>query len=372
MNFDKPQENYLNPNVKSNKAPSDGQESNKISQKEKILIQSSTISSKLEQRHLEGKQLDVLISDADGTLYMRQGPSVYIGKNKETAKQIKEKNIPFIINTGKPAWDEHEDHAFSTGISLPLPDAVIAGTGTMIYWRQQNGDLLIDEEYSQKIGKHLISYTEGQIQKNVRFDPELVVKLIVPELKPYIHSRQLHEVLVDQGPVLPDGTLGIEGLRLVAVDLPYTQLKALIKDINNRVSGLKIDFSEAGTHPVEGNFTGWIHVVPSVAGKEKAAEYILSKLHDAMNLGDARLEGHVVGDASNDIRILATGTHPDKDPYTLNQYGLHNLQKYTRDTLEKVTNALSKSNNSGNRRAHLSFLEESGPDGVHKIINSLQ
>ena len=335
------------------------------------LAKNSVVVSKLNKRQSENKPLDLLVSDVDGTIYINKGNRFYTGRNEETKAQIREKELPFILNTGRPIWDELEDQRVTEEIMLPAPDAVMAGTGTAIYWRQKNGELAIDEEYAKLLISQTISFREaGELQRS-RFNPKLIVELIRPELHPYASSGQLSRILVDEGPRLQDGTPGIEGLRLVMINIDYENLRKLIRAIHDRIEGLKIDFSEASDNNKGQNFTGWVHIVPAMAGKDGAIKYVLTKLAEAMNLKNQKLDAHVVGDASNDLRVLATGSNPEKEPYTLHQYGLGNLPNYTRTKLENIDNSLSGAKNKPNRRAHISILKEKGPDGVFKIVDSL-
>ena len=146
----------------------------------------------------------------------------------------------------------------------------------------------------------------------------------------------------------------------------------MINVIRRKVSGIKIDFSEMAEHSTATHFTGWIHIAPSAAGKEKAAQYMLQKINQNMGTKDQKLHAHVIGDASNDMRILTAGSHPLTDPYILHQYGVHNFHHHTQSKLTKVVQAHSQSISSEKRRAHLTLLNAKGPDGVYEVIISLQ
>ena len=109
--------------------------------------------------------------------------------------------------------------------SLPAPDAVIAGTGTVIYWRQEDGSLVVDEEFTRIMNEQRISYLDNESKIIDLFDPGLILKIVAPELLTYRNSHNLIDILIDSGPVLSDGSYGTEGLRLVIRDLEYVELK---------------------------------------------------------------------------------------------------------------------------------------------------
>lgn len=335
------------------------------------ILENSVVAAKLDARRAAGKPLDLIVSDVDGTLYMRGTRGVYTGKNRELAQQLREKNIPFIINTGRPVWNQAEDANFGYDMDLPKPDAVIAGTGTAIYWRQKNGKLCIDETFAERMNNHLIFYEKEGVLKSARFNPHQIARILRPELEPFIQSGQLRKILVDEGPMLPDGTFGNEGLRFVLVDLDPQTMKKLKRSMQDRISGIKIDICEMGDYATANSFTGWMHLVPSIAGKEKAAKYVLERIREGMALREEKLHAHALGDASNDIRVLAAGSHPTKDPYVLHQYGLGNLQSRAHTILKKVADAAARSVGADRRQSQLILLEAEGPDGVYEVVNGL-
>lgn len=340
-----------------------------LAEREEQLIRQSLVAAKFVKRRQEGKTLDALISDMDGTLYVRQGRSIHVGQNQETTRLLHERAIPFIVNTGRPAWDSQDDFELIAQMRLPPPDAVIAGTGTVIYWRDRRGQLRIDEAYAERMRQHPMIYESRGEARSHPFDPSALIQVIRSELEPFIRHESLLDVLVDQGPLLPDKTQGVEGLRLVIRNEPYEDMLAFARHVRMKVKGIKIDLSEMPAHTRDGQFTGWIHIIPSIAGKERAAEYLLRALHHALDLQDTKVHGHIVGDASNDLRALARGSHPEQDPFVLHQYGVQNLQAHTRTKLTRVQDALTRAK--GQRRANFSMLNASGPDGVHEIIQAI-
>lgn len=337
------------------------------------------ITKKLLQRQKENKPLDVLISDIDGTLYIHSRQGVFVGQNAETARQLNEKQIPFIVNTGRPAWDGYEDARLER-FDLPRPDAVIAGTGTVIYWRDNNGELHIDDDYASRMANHRIIIKEGPSSPATAFDPQVIAKTLLPDLRRYVRAKEIVDVLVDAGPMLPNGEFGAEGLRLVAMEMSYDRLKEFIQHIREKIAGVKVDFSEISEQSTADDFTGWLHIIPTIAGKEQAARYVLGKIHDglAQDSGhvpgqeEQKIDAHVVGDASNDLRILTMGAHPQRDPFRLHQYGLQNLPDYPRRKLEDIITILDQAKDTGAPRAQVKILEKSGPEGVHQIVNELQ
>lgn len=332
---------------------------------------SSLIAAKLQKRIHEGKSADVVIADVDGTVYVRQPTGgIYRGRNYETTQQLQNKSIPLILNTARPIWDPDQDRDITDKVGLPNPDAIIAGTGTMIYWRNTDGSLSIDHEYADRMKQHKIVVNKNGQPTTVPFSIHAVGEAIQPHLLKYVSPKKLVDFLVDQGPQLPDGTRGIDGLRLVFQHTPYEELKQLTRELRENISGIKLQLSEITEQTTSDTFTGWVHVIPSIAGKNKATEYILTKLAGA-NPGH-KINAHVLGDTSVDIPLLTMGSNPDKDGYTVHQYGVQNLPERTRAKLTRVVEALSgERGQSLAKRAHLKLMDSPGPDALFEVVDSL-
>lgn len=326
------------------------------------------IANKLKKRASAGKPADLLILDVDGTVYVRSRNGPYIGKNQETARNIREKNLPLLLNTARPIWDEQEDANFLM-FGLTLPDAVMAGDGTMVFWRQKDGTLVADQAYADRIKQHKIIIKRNGQSMTTQFDPKLVQYAAMPLLKEHIESGMLVDSIIDQGPVLPDGTFGLEGLRLVARRMPYEKVVQLSNELGKYVSGVKLQMSEITEQTSAELFTGWLHIVPSIAGKNEAVKYVLSQLK--VSVPD-NLQAHVFGDTSVDIHQIAMGSDPQKDGYTVHGYAVGNLPERTRDKLTKVAESLSTPKaNQLDKKAHLTLLEQPGPDAINHVVNSL-
>lgn len=343
----------------------------RVSERDK-LVEASRASKQLDRRIADNKDADILAADADGTLYVRSsGGGIYIGDNRETGRQIAEKNIPFLVNTARPGWSFNEDTDIVENLGLPLPDIVVAGTGGMVYWRNEQGKLVTDPVYLAMLNDHRITVKDGSSEIETPFDTRTIIESIYPTIGAYV-EKGLEDVLVDPGAIGTNGEHGVDGIRLVARYMPYDEIQKMTSEIREILSGAKLQLSEITRHSSADVFSGWIHLIPSIAGKDRALRYVLDTLAQAKG---TKMTAHALGDTSIDIPVLSMGTPDVTDRYTVKQYALSNLPERARAKLERVSQ--SKANEAPyNRRLpahlHLRMLDQAGPDGVAQVVSSLK
>lgn len=334
----------------------------------------STAVANMEQRRYEGRSPQVLVVDVDGTLYTHEGTSIYVGKNPETATQIVQKSIPVIVNTARPEWGRRDDQSLQNetnngGIGFVPPDIVISGMGMNIEWRDRAGHLQIDRAYEERMRNHKITYTDswiGEITRN--YDPEVVSGILQERLADYTDDG-LQRVWPD----IPQEGLG--GVRLYVDGMTNDRLQVLLSDIRGTIQGVKAVASERPESTAE-HFTGWIHVVPSIAGKERAMDYVLHRL--GKNIPD-RIQAHVFGDTNVDIPMLAYGsasvensrgkTKRQRSGAEVYGYAVANMTPGPRSKLERVASALEGSQSGV--RANITFAEEKGPDAIFEVVDAM-
>lgn len=317
---------------------------------------------KIRRRQRLGKPLDLLALDIDGTIGIRTRQGTYIGSNRETAQQIRDKNIPVILNTGRPEWEETQDTSISQNYALPPADAVIAGSGTLVYWRNKDGLLQIDKKYLELMRRQRISIRTDGNTVDRPYNPDLIANTLNPILSEFIQNG-LQQILVDRND-------GIGGVRLVAESMSYEELRRMIRRVQSKIAGIKLQISEYSSENMDQAFSGWIHIVPAAGGKDRALSYVLSELNRAGDF-DEKLIAHAIGDSSLDTPMLAMGTS-EKSGFEVKQYALGNHAPDARRRLQNVMTALSSSvRNQSFPRAQVRFLPQNGPDGVFHVTNSL-
>jgi hypothetical protein len=230
-------------------------------------------------------------------------------------------------------------------LGLPRADVVIAGAGTIVYFRTPDGNLVVDEEFINTIKNQRIVYRH---KVDNSFNPSSEENYNPPRLQTYLNKYLGDEftIKIDQNPAGGFVTLDIS-------KMPYLKLKELIELIKKGVGGIKLEFSEdlEKADNLENHFTGWIQVVPISGGKDKVLRYSLTKICQKINpenRSDKKLKVYPFGDAAIDIWILGMGAGKDH-PYILEQIGVANLKPYAKNRLERMKAALYFSNEALNR-----------------------
>lgn len=325
------------------------------------LARSSTLGTKLHERNQNSKRGDVLCLDVDGTCYIRTPQGIYIGPNRDTYSQIKEKNIPLVLSTGRPVWTIESDNDFIRSTGLLAPDAVMAGVGTLLYFRNTDGILVPDVDYFNHMRNQQVGFLSKdpdtlEFRKSLTaFDPITIAKKLVPIFQDFAHFG-LSDLLIDPND-------GVGNLRLVAQGMEYPTIHAMKESIYQQVTGLKLHLSEYD-HTLP-DFNGWIHIIPSQAGKDRAIRYLMSVL----NLAEVTdLNVHIFGDSSLDIPMLAMGVSAD-DKFNVHQYPVANMAPTATAQLETVS-SLQHSSNSP-RKSNITFLNQVGPDAINTVVSTL-
>ena len=123
-------------------------------------VGNSIIVSKVKERISQSKPADILSLDVDGTVYTlvpdAEGNLIKTGDNSQTSTQVKEKSIPIIINSGRPDWKEENDQEMAS-LGLVAPDVVSVAGGSLIYWREKDGRLLLDQNWLRLMNEQKIS-----------------------------------------------------------------------------------------------------------------------------------------------------------------------------------------------------------------------
>jgi hypothetical protein len=250
-----------------------------------------------------GQEPCVFCLDVDGTIYVyernEKGELTKRGLSKEAKRIIEERQIPIILNSGRPDWNDSSDEELEK-LGLPRADVVIAGAGTIVYFRTPSGNLVVDEEFINIIKNQRIVYRQ---RIDDSFYPLSEENYNPPRLQTYLtkylgdkFTPFVRNIKIDQNPAGGFVTLDIS-------EMPYLKLKELIELIKKGVGGIKLEFSEdlKKADDLENHFTGWIQVVPISEGKDKALRYLLTKICQKINpenRSDKKLEVYAFGDAS--------------------------------------------------------------------------
>lgn len=335
------------------------------------IYSTSTIIEKLNEQIKRGNQPTVLVCDIDGTVYTKvKGPDgkyYKVGNNEETTKILQQHNIPLVLISGRPKWDEKGDEEMKR-LGLPPADIVIAGAGTNVYVRQKDGSLKPDEEFAQLLGNQQISINaEEGTTITTNYDPSLILTALAPLQNQY---PEILGLKIDDNDNTGFVTLTVE-------NLSFEKLKELVRQIKRKISGVKISFSEDLEKIDQNNFSGWIQVIPVQGGKDRSLRFVAEKIANTINPNQEnqlKPHLHVFGDAAIDIWMLAMGTSENMS-YIAYQYVLSNSTPYTKKKLKKVMQALGKippdDPRSKFRRAHLSMVPKPGPDGIFKEITAI-
>lgn len=320
----------------------------------------STLNSKMDIRNSSGKTSEVLVLDFDGVIGINTLDGVIVG-DESTRFMIEQKSIPVIINTARPDWTDYDDGITDEYYRFAKPDVVSFGAGTNILWRQNDGSMMIDTDYANKIRRHYVSVWNDEIEGDVVFpyDAELVLNAILPIIT---NNQFLVDAIIDN----PEIEGAVSSIRITATKMPYKELGKLINRVKSATRGIKIVPSEHYSSNDQ-FFTGWLHIVPSIAGKERSTKYILREIAKKTN---SQIQGHVVGDSTVDIPMLAMGSKPN-DEFTLYQHVPSNAFPNAKRLLLGVYNSNNKLKQ-GAPRANLTFSEYTGPQLLNQIVSSIE
>jgi len=301
-------------------------------------LQNSTILDKLKTRVEQGKPADVVCLDFDGVVYelnrTADGRFERSGDNTELSKIMAEGSIPHLIISARPDWGEG-DSAKAAEFGLSDPDAVIVGVGTVIYWRDKEGKLIADQEYSELMKHQKISFVEDGKPKTIDYSPEVLADVLSGALNDYA-ALGCDKIKIDRNSQGGFVVLDIS-------DMPYDVLTRLIREIKHEVNGVRVTFSENIEKVSDEVFTGWLQVLPKGAGKDGATRFALDKIARGSNpaqIDQKKVKAHIFGDSAVDIWMLALGNRQG-DPYTMDQYLLKNATPHAQNKTRPLLDACS-------------------------------
>ncbi len=351
------------------------------SQENLSLVEKSSIINTLQTRDKTNKPLDVLCLDIDGTVYMKEknseGKWVKKGDNSEVSNQLRQKNIPQIMISARPDHGPNEEQEM-LNLKLNPFDVVIVGAGTVIYWRNQEGNLELDKEFVERMANHPIGYRQKTVDgtglergiiRKAKYNPQLIKDILEPGLDQF-KPAGFQSIYLDSNVGVGFTTLHVE-------NMTFEDLKKTINYVKNSIQGIRVTFSEDIEHLSKEQFNGWIQIIPACAGKDKALRYVLEKIAHKINpFGEEnkKIAAHIAGDSAIDIWMLAMGTNYE-DPYSVNQYRLGNSSPYAKGKLDQVKETLNSEKNTSEyktgRQANLKLIDEEGPSGIKKIVDEL-
>src|SRR5258708_862253 len=251
------------------------------------------------------KSKTILFLDFDGTIFTPDAHIITAPRyNLQIKSLLDREHIPFVIVTGRSDWNFRSEIELAL-LGLPKPDAIIAGAGTIIYYRLENGQLGLDTSWQNMMQSCSIQWKNV---KKILWNQETILQIIHPllpasiSIRPKTHDRHL--------------------IRLYAKEIAIKVLLQMKKNLEDHfTNGLKILFTEKllQKNSLE-IFSGDIILVPATAGKENAVTYILKNLHS-----DSKPTINVLcfGDATIDIDMLTLKSKPNQ--FTIQTYGV-NLQ----------------------------------------------
>lgn len=210
-----------------------------------------------------------VIADFDGTLFDPNLRAFFAWKyNFKTSKILYENKIPFILNTGRPIWDSISDINLGM-VGMKKPDVVVYGAGTKILWNK-NGRYELDQDWES-------------VMQRAKWNKQQTINSIVPVIREY--DAKFYD------------TKNEYMTRIWVHKMPVTTLSKFIMSLQKVVEKTKILRTEQILLPnTESVFSGYLLLIPSVAGKEEAMKYVTKKLSPNVNL--------VFGDALVDIPML--------------------------------------------------------------------
>jgi len=296
----------------------------------------SVLVSKLSERLQEGKSADLTILDVDGTVYEKtkneEGNWQKHGDNTATSGILEQENIPLVLCTGRPDWNEKADNEMQ-GLNLSSADAVIAGAGSIIYLRTPDGRLELSRDFDKIQREQKISYQYNDQKVDTIYDPELIANILNNQLTQY---QGFAGCRVDTNASIGYATIDVE-------KIPFDELSKMLREINSSIEGVKTTPSENAEDINDEYFTGWIMVLPASAGKDKAVRFLMEQTANTINpakIDQKKPTAHTVGDATIDIWMLSLGTG-SKDDYNIKGYGLGNLTPLATKRLKKLSNAFA-------------------------------
>lgn len=347
---------------------------------EKLNSTKLPIIEKLNKRIEQNKPADLVMLDMDGTTYLPQktpdGNWTKLGSdsNQQTNQILAEKGIPYAIVSARGDWDEKADNELNDLGFANKPDLVITGAGTVVYWRQNDGMLQKDQAFHEQQLAQKIALVNGQNQ------PDTQTNFLNTTIKSHLETHSLQNLPKDK---FPKGIRASENRVYAVIDfkeLTVDEIRQLSKQIHQDVRGIRVTFSTDLKAQHDQFFSGWMQIIPPIAGKDKASRYALTKISDKLNStprteGEIKPKAHFFGDDQIDTWMLAMGSSP-KDPYECQQYAVGNLTPIAEQKMTPVITSLEKPiakqvAKKGFRQAHLSRINKPGPNAILQVVKNL-
>jgi len=304
-------------------------EAGEIIESESIELKNTSIVGKLTDRLESGKPADIVCLDIDGTVYEKtkkpDGVWVKEGDNTGTSQKLTEGNVPLVLISARPDWDDNSDREMSE-LNLSAADAVIAGAGTLIYWRGNDGKMKIDGEYLQRMREQEISYTKNGERVEEKYNPESIRKVLDANLQDLKEGGFVTKVKVDTNKGIGFTTIDVSNMSFEQLH----KLRSRIMGVNGLLKGVRVTFSEDLEQLSGETFSGWVQIVPENSNKGLAMAYLLEKTARAVNpasIDQKKPTAHAVGDSAVDMWMLLASSR-ENDPYEIEGRLLGNASPY--------------------------------------------
>ncbi|HSW88818.1 MAG TPA: HAD family hydrolase [Candidatus Saccharimonadales bacterium] len=241
----------------------------------------------------------VFFVDFDGTLFTPDKKIITAPfYNFQTQSILRRYQIPFVVVTGRSTWTRKSDLETMV-LGLAKPDAVIAGAGSIIYYRLPNGQLALDTSWEKQMSQSTIQWHHN---KKILWNREIIL-------------QNIHHLLPQNVRILPHSSDKYL-IRLYVKEMTIKelmQIKETLEDYFNK--SIQVIFTEKllqqNTLDI---FSGNILLVPTTAGKENAVKYLLNLLPQDKDV-------FCFGDATIDVPMLTIKSEPKK--FTIHTYGVN-------------------------------------------------
>src|SRR5690349_16912223 len=100
----------------------------------------------------------VFFVDFDGTLFTPDKRIISAHfYNRQLKQMLNKYNIPFVVVTGRSHWNLKSDIETML-LGMAKPDAVVAGAGSVIYYRLANNQMAVDTSWAKTMKQTLVKW----------------------------------------------------------------------------------------------------------------------------------------------------------------------------------------------------------------------
>ncbi|HSW96701.1 MAG TPA: HAD-IIB family hydrolase [Candidatus Saccharimonadales bacterium] len=241
----------------------------------------------------------VFFVDFDGTLFTPDKKIITAPfYNLQIKTVLQRSQIPFVVVTGRSTWTRKSD--FETMfLGLTKPDAVIAGAGSIIYYRLPNGQLALDTSWEKQMSQTKIQW---QHSSKIPWNREIVL-------------QNIHHLLPQSVRILPNSSDKYL-IRLYVKEMSIKELTKIKETVENHFNNsIQVIFTEKllqkNTRDI---FSGNILLIPPTAGKDHAIRYLLNLLPNFKHI-------FCFGDATIDVPMLTIKSEAKK--FDVQTYGVN-------------------------------------------------